>query len=318
VIRFRPFRNSDPPRLVDIWRCQPPARGLMQPMSTDVFEQLVLSKPYFDRHGLIVAERGGRPVAFVHAGFGTNAAHSDIAYEWGVVCMLLVLPKDDSPALRGELLAQAEQYLRQHGAQRAQAGGLLPQAPFYVGLYGGSDLPGVLISDDVTLRMYQEHGYHPTGGCRIVKRELGSFRPPVSRDYQLLRRRYEVQADSSYVRSKWWEACLWVQNDQTRFRLLNRLTRDCHGETVLWDMEPIASGWGVHAMGIVNLRIDEAHRYHGLGRFLVSEAMLRSAANGASRVQTQVPDDNQAAQALFRKLGFTELDRGLFLEKSLT
>ncbi len=52
---FRPFRNSDPPLLADVWRSQPSQRGLMQPMSAALLEQLVLSKPVFEREGLIVA-----------------------------------------------------------------------------------------------------------------------------------------------------------------------------------------------------------------------------------------------------------------------
>ena len=33
VYNFRPFRNTDPPRIAEIWRDQPPQRGLMQPVT---------------------------------------------------------------------------------------------------------------------------------------------------------------------------------------------------------------------------------------------------------------------------------------------
>jgi hypothetical protein len=65
LITFRTFRNSDPPRLAELWRSQPPQRGLMQPMSAGLFERLVLSKPYFDRDGLILAVNDDRIVGFV-------------------------------------------------------------------------------------------------------------------------------------------------------------------------------------------------------------------------------------------------------------
>ena len=70
MIHFRPFRNTDPPALVDIWRSQPPLRRRAQGIDVTAMERFVFSKPYFEREGLIVAEEAGRPVGFVHAGFG--------------------------------------------------------------------------------------------------------------------------------------------------------------------------------------------------------------------------------------------------------
>ena len=41
--------------MAEIWRDQPPQRGLMQPVTAGILEQFVFSKPYFDPDGLIVA-----------------------------------------------------------------------------------------------------------------------------------------------------------------------------------------------------------------------------------------------------------------------
>jgi hypothetical protein len=62
VIRYRPFRNTDPPHLAEVWRAQPPLRALMQPMSVAILDRLILSKPYFDRQGLIVAVEDEQPI----------------------------------------------------------------------------------------------------------------------------------------------------------------------------------------------------------------------------------------------------------------
>ena len=70
MIGYRIFRNSDPPHLADIWRTHAGRRGLMQPMTAALLEELVLSKPYFDPQGLIVATDGNHPVGFAHAAFG--------------------------------------------------------------------------------------------------------------------------------------------------------------------------------------------------------------------------------------------------------
>ena len=72
MMRLRPYRNDDPPALAEIWRSQPSARRLFQPMTAVMFDELVLCKPYFDRLGLIVAELGGKAVGFAHAAFGCS------------------------------------------------------------------------------------------------------------------------------------------------------------------------------------------------------------------------------------------------------
>ena len=60
MIHYRPFLNSDPPALAEIWRSQSPSRALIQLMTPAVLDDLVLSKAYFDRQGLILAVEIGR------------------------------------------------------------------------------------------------------------------------------------------------------------------------------------------------------------------------------------------------------------------
>ena len=74
MIAFRCFRNDDPPRLADTWRCADLGPAAVQPMTSALLEACVFSKPYFDREGLLVAVDGARVVGFAHAGFGPNAA----------------------------------------------------------------------------------------------------------------------------------------------------------------------------------------------------------------------------------------------------
>ena len=56
MISYRSFRNSDTPLLVEVWRSDP--RGLAQPVSVEIFEQIVLAKPYFENKGLILLDDG--------------------------------------------------------------------------------------------------------------------------------------------------------------------------------------------------------------------------------------------------------------------
>ena len=66
-----------------------------------------------------------------------------ILTDTGVICPVLVRPDCAEAEVAAGLLEQCEQYLRSRGAKIIHGGGLRPFNPFYVGLYGGSELPGI-------------------------------------------------------------------------------------------------------------------------------------------------------------------------------
>ena len=69
-----------------------------------LLEQFVFSKPYFDPAGLIVALRDGRPVGFVHAGFGPNDEGTALSTEMGTTYLLMLEGGVNDAALADELL----------------------------------------------------------------------------------------------------------------------------------------------------------------------------------------------------------------------
>jgi ribosomal protein S18 acetylase RimI-like enzyme len=86
---------------------------------------------------------------------------------------------------------------------------------------------------------------------------------------------------------------------------------------MFWEMQPIASGWGVHAFGLLDLRIEPAKQQSGVATFLMCEALRQLMLAGASLVEVHVPCDNSAALGLFQKLGFNQVDRGVVFRKSI-
>ena len=72
MITYRSFRNWDPPTLVALWNSGVSGRGAARAIDVQDLDRLVLSKPYFDPQGITLAQDDGRPVGFVHAGFGTS------------------------------------------------------------------------------------------------------------------------------------------------------------------------------------------------------------------------------------------------------
>lgn len=315
MIEYRSFRNSDPPALAEIWRSQPPERGLMQPMSAELFEEFVLAKPYFDNRGLIVAVDSGRPIAFVHAAFGPSEDQSRLSRRFGVTCLVMVRSDYQRRGIGAELLARSEAYLRQGGAEVLYAGGLAPLNGFYLGFYGGSELPGVLDSDPRAQQLFLSRGYREVDRTHVLQRDLAAFRAPIDRRQMQIRRRSLVQGADDPRATNWWEACVWSGLERARFELVSREGNEVLGRATFWSIRPLADSWGVHAAGLTELEIEPAHQRQGLATFLLGEAFRQLQAQGVSLVEAQTMSRNTAALKLYEKLGFRLVDQGAVYRK---
>ncbi len=315
MIHYRPFLNTDPPLLAAIWQGCASHRGLAQPMTAVMFEQLVLSKPYFDREGLILALDDERPIGFIHAGFGPSEDENSMSTELGVIVMLLAVPHPEQEAITARLLELAEEYLRQRGAKVIYGGGIHPLTPFYWGLYGGSELPGVLDSDAPTQATLRAANYREIDRTLIFHRELAGYRPPVDRQHMLIRRTTEVEMVSDPPHRSWWDACTMEPCDRTLFQLRPREGGEPLAWVTFWNVEPFAAPWGVRASGLINLEVAAGHRRKGLAMYLVGEAMRQLQEQSFALVEVQTMHHNSAALALYGKLGFHQVDSGTVYRK---
>ena len=229
MLTYRTFRNSDPPVLAALWRSRAGQPGLLQPVSPDLLEQLVFAKLYFDYGGLLLAFDDGQPVGFAHAGFGPNAEGTWISTEVGVTCVVLVRPGCAEAEVAAGLLDRCEDYLRRRGAKVLYGGGLDPLNPFYVGLYGGSELPGVLDSDTIARQALAARGYQEVERTTILRRELSGFESLVDRRQMQVRRQMIVEVTIDAPTRNWWEACTVGEFDLTRFDLVPRTRRIAGG-----------------------------------------------------------------------------------------
>jgi ribosomal protein S18 acetylase RimI-like enzyme len=316
MIRYRPFRNDDPPTLAGLWCRQPPRRALVQPMTGALLEQRVFCKPYFDRHGLIVAEADGRVVGFVHAGFSSNAAGSDLSTQLGSTYLVMVAGHEPRERIARELLEQSEQYLARHGARTLMAGSVYPANAFYLGLTGDSPSPGVLESDAETLALFRSAGYAEIACHCVLQRTLAGFRTLVDRQQLQIRRQYRVESDLDPPIRTWWEACTIGGMERVQYRVVSARSAAACGWITFWDLQRSPGAWGTHEMGLIDLEIAAELRHQGLGTFLVGEALKHMHAAGMSLAEAQVDEQNQAAVRLFRKLDFQQVDRGFVLRKN--
>lgn len=306
MIVYRAFRNTDPPRLAELWRNQT-RRGLMQPMTMAALDRYVLSKPTFDREGLIVAADGERLLGFAHAGFGPSEDGSSLSRADGVVS-LVMLHADADANVAGELLLRAEQYLLSRGARRLFGGGQYPLSPFYYGLYGGSEPSGVLDSDSVGQRIFADNGYAPHLRSQVLHRELGSFRPVVDRQQMQIRRQTNVEIAVDPPASSWWEAVMFEPFERTRCFIVPRDGGAPSASVQFWNMETMTATLGVQAVGIVGLEVNNPRRRQGLAKFLLGEALRQLHAHGVTLAEVHVAESNEPALNLFRSLGFNQVD----------
>lgn len=317
ALSFRSFLNTDPPLIVEIWRKQRRFRGLADRLTHQMFDDLIAAKPYFDARGLILAFDDDQPVGFVQTGFCPLPDGSDIDRRQGVVSQLRVIERADGPEIAAGLLERAEAYLREAGSECVHAGGRFPVSPYYHGLYGGSRIPGVLADDHVMFEALERGGFTVCGQVLIFHRRLAGFRPLVDSQQMTVRRQYQVQVNTDPPFETWWEACTMGFATRSRFELTERLGTAVVGGVTFWDIEPLASCWGVRAMGLNDLRIAEEYRRCGLATYLLGESMRCLAQEGIGVVEVQAPAEDAVSCAMFHKFRFEQVGEGRMMRKSL-
>ena len=316
MFHLRPFRNSDPPAIVEVWRQQGPERGCRDAISVPVLEHFVYGKPYFDRQGLIVAEHEGRVVGFVHAGFGPSEDYSDVAKDVGVTCMLQMLPEFEATDLGATLLAASEEYLRQHSVCALIGGAYPPFTPFYHGLVQSSELPGVFASDSLLHTVYRDAGYEVADEFAILDCELGRIRPVVDRNQRLLAKSFQVRPTIDHAFDTWWDTCTFGPVQRSQFELIDKSDKSPCGSMIWWDLDAIRDT-ARPSIAISRLRVASERRREGLATFLIMSALKQLKSSGALKAQVQVPTSNQPALDFFRRIGFAETGRGTSYRKPL-
>jgi ribosomal protein S18 acetylase RimI-like enzyme len=310
VTSFRPFRNGDPPALVEVWNRSMPARGVARPLGPHDFDTLVMGKLHFDAAGLIVAERDKRVVGFVHAGFGPlhpEGPSHRMCREMGTVAMLVTVHDPSHPTLELDLLVAAECYLRERGATVIYAGGQYPLNPFYWSIYGGSEWAGILSSHTSFQRAVQTARYEPVSTTVLLEADL--TRPEV-RDPMapVVRRRARLEVSDDVFLDRWWDALAIGAFRPMAFRLASRSDDHILARALTWDMSSVGHGDGRGWTGLIELEVDPAARRQGYGRHLVAEILRHGREQYTSLVSVQTSATNLPALALYESLGFARVE----------
>jgi ribosomal protein S18 acetylase RimI-like enzyme len=313
MITYRPFRNSDPPALVEVWNDCGAGRGSYPIRLAGILDRWVMSKPYFERESLIVAvdsEQNNKIVGFALAGFGPNEERSTLDTTGGVICCVCVLQSYRRRGIGRELVRQAEAYLRSRGAEVIVFGSQRPYNPYLFGLYGGANSPGILGSEPDAEGFLQKVGYAKSEAHIIYQRRLDTPLNVSDARFVALRRRYDIQLVRPTTSVSWWEECIWGVLEPTEFRLVDRMTGQPAGRAVHWDLEGFSWRWNMPAAGLFDVEIRAHLRRQGLAKFLLASILKLLQDQFFAVVELQVWADDPAGIGICQSLGFEEVDRG--------
>lgn len=310
AIKYRTFLNTDPPGLVDIWNEAFIGRGAAQLRNPAPLERYAFCRPYFDPTGLFVAVQDELRIGFAHAGFGPNNNETKISHLAGVTSIVGVRPEYRHRGIGSELLGRCEEYLRQQGARSIYAGSMKPLNPFYFGLYGGSDLPGFLASDEAAGPFLEYHGYRPHDTCLVFQRKLDESLNIADGRFSALRRKYNTRVVPRTGVGTWWQECAYGSLDTLEFRMEEVSSNKLVARAEAWEMEGFSWRWGVPAAGIMSILVREEMRQQGLAKFLVLHILRHLQEQYFGVVEVQTMERNQPAVKLFRSLGFEQVDFG--------
>jgi ribosomal protein S18 acetylase RimI-like enzyme len=315
VIRFRPFRNTDPPALADVWNESHPARSAYPLRTPALLERWVFSKPYFDHQGLIVAyddEADNRVVGYVLAGFGPNEDLTAIDTTNGVICSLAVRPEARRHGVARDLVGKAEEYLTARGSTILRAGPRWPYCPFGFGLYGGTNCPGFLTSDEGADPFFKSLGYEPAGTTLVFHKKLDAPLSITDGRFGLLRKRYETQVMRAAGVPSWWHDCVWGTLEPVEFRLVDKLANNfLAGRAIVWELEGYGWRWGFPSAGILDIQVRQDLRRQGLAKLLVAQVLRFLQDQFFGICELQAPSDQPELVGLCLASTMEQVDMGI-------
>lgn len=311
MISYRPFHNTDPPRITALWNTGQLGRGAAAGISTDALEVVTFGQPYFERDGLILACDGDRAVGFVHAGFGTTADESTLDRSRGVICAIVVHPEYRRQGIGRELLTRAEDWLRSQGAESITAGQSTGTDPFYLGLYGGTRLSGFLESDSSAAPFFLATGYEAGDRTLILQRDLTRSRDPVSMRLVSMRRKTQLGVRHQPVGASWWWFSRFGRLDTIDFVLTPRGETAPSGSMTVLGLDFYLPCWGERVVGLTRVEVSETLRRQGIAQTLILDTCRRLKDESYTRVEAHCAETNSGFLSLLQSMGFEEVDAGV-------
>lgn len=315
-MEYRTFRNTDPPKIVDLWNRATLGRGAASGLTPEAFEFINFSNPYFDPAGLILACDGDTLAGFAHAGFGPNEDRSGTSSKLGVICAVLVDDGYRGQGVGTELVHRAEAYLRDAGAETILSGAAPPNDPYFVGLYGGVQPAGWLDSDSGAVPFFQTLGYEPHERHAVFQRDITDGSDPVNVQLMNIRRNSQLSIYQGPLRKRWWWFARFGELDTVRFVLTSKDGTEAFAAVTIVGLDFYLPKWECRGIGFIDFDVAAKYRQEGYGQALLVEVCRRLRQEMISIVEMHAREDDEHTQAMLQAAGFEQVDAGTVMRKS--
>lgn len=340
MIQYRPFQNTDPPKLVSLWHACRLGRGAAEGFSSDAFETVLFAQPYFDPRGLIVACEGDEVVGFTHAGFGPSEDETGLSPATGVICAVLVHPDYRRQGIGRELVSRAERYLIETPADEIAtlnppsiasataaeptsgqetrtilAGPAGRDTPFYVGLYGGSRPDGFLESDENAGPFLRTLGYEPRERYFVFQKQLQEQADPMHFRLASIRRKMQLAILDQPEHPSWWWLTRFGRLDSIHCLLVPKNGHQAIAEVTAHGLDLYVRKWESRAVGLTDLHVVASERRQGYAQALLIEVSRRLRQELVGVLEAHAHESDEAAIGVLESAGFERVDTGVVYQR---
>lgn len=323
---IRGFKNSDIPALCSIWNEHYGEIPEAPTLDSFRFEVFGLAKPYFSHAQMLVAEKAGEVLGFLHFGPVSDSDGKAMdAKAWGVFALCVKSAEQDGE-IAGELLEELNGLAVRHQIERCIFRPPLPNSAFYLGLGPADSLAGVTAPEVALCSWLARAGFAPKSPTCLWELDLATFQAPVDRMQIQIRRAAAINQQLDEPVLPWWQACVLGHTEPTKFQLVHRTERRviCHAlfwtlaaelrqdaaSTVwLWptDGQP-ANDKGTGAVGEGEATPDHM-------TFLLAEALRQFQMERIQSIRTAAAADEDENNATLRRLGFRPIANGMVFKR---
>jgi len=326
MLTVRPFRNEDPPRLLELWRRTRRYGDTYDPLPTLSLEQLqtqILGLPMLDIQSIMIAFDDGRPVGYIHTTFAPDHDGHSFDYTVGQICFLCVDSIYSGASQAATTLIRAgEDYLFGLGAQTIFGGSPSPSVPFYTPFYSGGEAVGILHSDETIINAFYEANYQIHQTTTWFHRDLQNYVPAITAETVGYYETIEIRIDEASKAKTWWEGCIlangiWfdalaylARTDRPIARLRTRVTYpDTENSLTMYERSWLAS--------LMELRVHPSFDDKGIKKYLLEELLHYLAAHNQILQIEAHTVDHTPLYTILRDQSWSEQDRGSVFLKNV-
>lgn len=278
----------------------------------------VIRQPSFDDSDLLVARQGAQVVGFVHFGQRSNLWYHlrerQMDRSEGQVYALVAPPGDQE--LMTLLLRSAVGRLREAGATRVLLGTswVYGTQPFYNGIAGGYELPGLDSTRHTLLQVAAAQGFVEETGYGTPELDLANEQHTASLRGEGQRLMEAAQGwglrKTTVTLEPWFfpgrRAVVLQSDGQTA------------ATTAYGPWQEYTRAYGTRMFGITSVHVSEGWRGRGLGKLIMILAAEEARQAGAEALHLHVWEENKPAWNLYHHaLGFQPTRRWVTLVNAL-